>query len=135
MSLKNKSEDKLCPSYVCKTGAKLFGIVGKSGTVSYLETPITVTEAFVAEVSKGTPPEQRFRFSGKCIENGCSQWNPEHSKCTLSTKVIATIGQNGKDLPDCAIRSKCRWHSQDGEKACFSCNEILRGMEERLLTA
>ena len=135
MSLKKKSEDKLCPSYTCKTGAKLFGIVGKAGTVSYLETPITVTETFVKEVSDGVPPEQRFRFSGKCIEGGCSQWDAGSSRCTLAKKVIETIGQAHTELSNCAIRGKCRWYAQDGEKACFSCNEVLRNMEEHFFTA
>lgn len=130
MSIKVKKEDKLCPSYTCKPGAKLFGIVNKEGTISYLTEPITVTEEFIKDVSTGTPPEQRFRFTGKCIEGGCSQWDSGNGKCSLSKKVIETIDSKNNELAFCAIRSKCRWYAQDKENACFSCNEVLRNMEE-----
>jgi hypothetical protein len=123
------SSKKLCPSYVGKVGAQLFGVVNKDGKVQFI-TPLTVTEDFIQQNDN---LEQRFRFTGKCVEKGCAQWNNEESKCSLSKKVQnLDVGRNSA-LSFCPIRSQCRWFSEDGNEACFSCNEITRNMEELLL--
>lgn len=124
------SSKKMCPSYVGKVGAQLFGVVNKDGKVQFI-TPLTVTEEFVQQ---NDHLEQRFRFTGKCVEKGCAQWNNEESKCSLSKKVQNLDLNQDKELSFCPIRSQCRWFSQDGNNACFSCNEITRNMEELLLT-
>jgi len=123
------SSKKLCPSYVGKVGAQLFGVVNKDGRVQFI-TPLTVTEEFIQQ---NDHLEQRFRFTGKCVEKGCGQWDNEESKCSLSKKVqnLDTVKNTG--LSFCPIRSQCRWFSQDGNEACFSCNEVTRNMEELLL--
>jgi hypothetical protein len=123
------SSKKLCPSYVGKVGAQLFGVVNKDGKVQFI-TPLTVTEDFI---QKNDNLEQRFRFTGKCVEKGCAQWNQEESKCSLSKKVQNLEVSRSSALSFCPIRSQCRWFSQDGNDACFSCNEITRNMEELLL--
>ena len=121
----------MCPSYVGKAGAQLFGVLSKDGKVNFI-TPLTVTEEFL-ELNKDKNLEQRFRFTGKCAEKGCSQWNNEESKCSLSKKVQDLDTDIIQELSFCPIRSQCRWFFQDGEKACFSCNEVTRNMEELLL--
>ena len=132
MEAKINSSKKLCPSYLGKVGAQLFGVLGKDGKVNFI-TPLTVTEEFL-ELNKETPNlEQRFRFTGKCVEKGCSQWNNEESKCSLSKKVQDLDIKKSRELSYCPIRSQCRWFFQDGENACFSCNEVTRNMEELLL--
>ncbi len=123
------SSKKMCPSYVGKVGAQLFGVVNKEGRVQFI-TPLTVTEEFIQQNDN---LEQRFRFTGKCIEKGCAQWDNEESKCSLSKKVQNLETIRSKELSFCPIRSQCRWFSQDGNEACFSCNEITRNMEELLL--
>ena len=127
------NSQKMCPSYVGKAGAQLFGVVNKDGKVQFI-TPLTVTEEFL-ELNKGKNSlEQRFRFTGKCVEKGCAQWNNEESKCSLSQKVQnLDVGYTNKELSYCPIRSNCRWFHQDGKDACFSCNEVTRNMEELLL--
>lgn len=123
------SSKKMCPSYLGKVGAQLFGVVNKDGKVQFI-TPLAVTEDFI-EQNKNL--EQRFRFTGKCVEKGCAQWNNEESKCSLSRKVQNLDLNKNKELSYCPIRSQCRWFSQDGNDACFSCNEITRNMEELLV--
>lgn len=123
------SSKKMCPSYVGKVGAQLFGVVNKDGKVQFI-TPLTVTEEFIQH---NDHLEQRFRFTGKCVEKGCAQWDNEESKCSLS-KTVQDMGMiKNTTLSFCPIRSRCRWFSQDGNGACFSCNEITRNMEELLL--
>ena len=123
------SSKKMCPSYVGKVGAQLFGVVNKDGKVQFI-TPLTVTEEFIQQ---NDHLEQRFRFTGKCVEKGCAQWDNEESKCSLSKKVQDMGMIKNTTLSFCPIRSQCRWFSQDGNGACFSCNEITRNMEELLL--
>jgi hypothetical protein len=126
------SSKKMCPSYVGKVGAQLFGVVNKDGKVQFI-TPLTVTEDFLEQNKGQNNLEQRFRFTGKCVEKGCAQWNNEESKCSLSKKVQDLDTIKSTELSFCPIRSQCRWFSQDGNDACFSCNEITRNMEELLL--
>ncbi|MBB4806977.1 hypothetical protein HNP38_002273 [Chryseobacterium defluvii] len=124
---------KLCPSYIGKAGAQLFGVVNKDGKVQFI-TPLTVTEEFLALNEGKNNLEQRFRFMGKCVEKGCAQWSSEESKCTLSHKVQdLDIKYKNTELLPCPIRNNCRWFFQDGKEACFSCNEVIRNMEELLL--
>jgi hypothetical protein len=54
------SEHLLCPSYVAKPGASLFGIVQADGKVDYLPEPIQIDKTFVEETKKGRPAEERF---------------------------------------------------------------------------
>lgn len=129
MEANSHSSKKLCPSYVGKVGAQLFGVVNKDGRVQFI-TPLTVTEEFIQQNDN---LEQRFRFTGKCVEKGCAQWDNEESKCSLSKKVQNLETIKNKELSFCPIRSQCRWFSQDGNDACFSCNEVTRNMEELLL--
>lgn len=129
MEANSHSSKKMCPSYVGKVGAQLFGVVNKDGKVQFI-TPLTVTEEFIQQNDN---LEQRFRFTGKCVEKGCAQWDNEESKCSLSKKVQNLETIKNTELAFCPIRSQCRWFSQDGKNACFSCNEVTRNMEELLL--
>ena len=126
------SSKKMCPSYIGKVGAQLFGVVNKDGKVQFI-TPLTVTEDFLELNKDQNNLEQRFRFTGKCVEKGCAQWNSEESKCSLSHKVQNFNSNQKAELSFCPIRPQCRWFFQDGKEACFSCNEITRNMEELLL--
>lgn len=129
MEANSHSSKKMCPSYVGKVGAQLFGVVNKDGKVQFI-TPLAVTEEFIQQNDN---LEQRFRFTGKCVEKGCAQWDNEESKCSLSKKVQNLETIKNTELSFCPIRSQCRWFSQDGKNACFSCNEVTRNMEELLL--
>lgn len=129
----SESGAPLCPSYISKPGAQLFGIVA-DGRVIYLEKPITVNKIFVEEAAKGRTPESRFRFSGKCIEGGCKQWDGGRGVCGLTDKLIAAAGEKADaELQHCGIRTRCRWFMQRGATACAICSESVRNMEEAYL--
>jgi hypothetical protein len=126
----------LCPSYICKPGAALFGIVNANGFIDYLQSTIEIDETFVEAAQEGRTPEQRFRFAGKCAKNGCKQWNNAQHECGLIDTVIEALGNEPDEtLQDCPIRPKCRWFAQKSELACANCNEIIRNLESKLLQA
>ncbi|MCF0054651.1 hypothetical protein [Dyadobacter sp. CY356] len=126
----DKSPEKSldCPSYVAKPGADLFGMISENGKVTYLNEAIRIDKTFVEETQKGRPAEERFRFSGKCIQHGCHQW--EDGKCGLIQKVIQ-LHQNPPSafIQHCAIRHTCRWYAQEKELACANCSEVFRNSE------
>ena len=132
MEANSDTSKKMCPSYIGKVGAQLFGVVSKDGKVQFI-TPLAVTEDFLKQNQGKNSLEQRFRFTGKCVEKGCAQWDKEESKCSLSRKVQNLDFHKEEELVFCPIRSQCRWFSQDGKEACFSCNEVTRNMEELLV--
>jgi hypothetical protein len=123
----------LCPSSTCKEGAILLGIVLPNGKVAVSSTEYIVDAEFVEEAKSGRLPEERFRFAGKCASSGCGNWK-EH-KCSVIELVKDDIDQTvGKSpgaspLPDCAIRTSCRWYSQRGPEACYYCEFVVRGVE------
>ena len=131
----NKPTYLLCPSYTCKPGAQLFGIVNSSGFIDYLQSTIEVNETFVEEANKGRTPEKRFRFAGNCAKNGCKQWDKADSQCGLIDTVIEVFEKPPQQkLQSCPIREKCRWFAQRKETACHNCNEVIRNLETKMLS-
>lgn len=128
-------EKKLkCPSYVCKPGAELYGVVNSQGKVDFLKEPFEIDLPFIHEAYKGQDPEKRFRFAGNCAKSGCNQWNTNEKKCGLIKTVIDHIAKPDiQKLPYCPIRSKCRWYVQEESLACAQCNEVLRNMERNII--
>ncbi len=120
----------LCPSYLAKSGAELFGIVNGKDEVVLLAQTIKIDNTFVEEAQKGKPAEERFRFAGKCITSGCRHWVGIEQKCGLTEKVIHTYQkpiENASEI--CPIRQKCRWYFQDKELACANCTVVFRNQE------
>lgn len=119
------SEKKLCPSHNCQEGSILLGIVMRDGRVAFSSDRLVINEEFVNIAREGRAPEKRFRFAGRCVQNGCSQWSG--SRCGVIDKVIDCADDEIEQaaLPDCSIRSECRWFSQTGAKACRICPEIV----------
>lgn len=128
------TENLLCPSYVAKPGAKLYGIINADGFIDYLKEPMEIDETFVKEANKGREPEKRFRFAGNCAKSGCKQWDGTSKECGLVDQIIDIIGnEESFQLQDCAIRSKCRWFSQRKGLACSQCNEVIRNIEMKIM--
>ena len=114
----------LCPSSRCQTGAILLGIVLPDGSVAFAKDRIAVDAAFVDSASQGRAPETRFRFSTPCASSGCHQWTGE--RCGVIDSVLAEAGAyTSPELPDCAIRSDCRWFAQSGSAACAVCDRVV----------
>lgn len=125
-----------CPSYVCKPGAELYGMVNSRGKVNFLKQGFEVDLSFVKEATKYKDPESRFRFAGNCAKSGCKQWKPDTKECGLIDKVIALVAKpESKDLQPCPIRTKCRWYSQKKNLACSQCDEVFRNLEGSIVEA
>jgi hypothetical protein len=119
-------EPKLCPSATCSKGASLLGIVQGNKTVALLDSPIKLTQAFIEKAHELGEPEKRFRFTNKCIKSGCGQWTGK--SCGIMNELAASnpsVRSNNDELPQCFIRSVCRWYSQDGGKACKICLFVI----------
>jgi hypothetical protein len=130
--------ERSCPSARCEPGATLLGIVNGDGTVGYITPPLQIDDQFVQRVKQGRDPEKRFRFAGTCVEGGCKQWTG--SRCGVIDRVLAAgvapAAPAGEDagarasLPQCAIRSTCRWFAQSGADACRVCPLIATDLTE-----
>jgi hypothetical protein len=120
-------EAKACPSGPCQEGALLIGVMTPAGRLAYLQPPAEVDAEFVAAAKAAGHPQRTYRFSTPCVEAGCPQWNGD--SCSLGHLMAEQAGAldppaPGK-LPTCAIRSACRWYSEQGAKACAVCPLIV----------
>ncbi|TDE14529.1 hypothetical protein [Dyadobacter psychrotolerans] len=127
---KSGTESLLCPSYLSKPGAQLFGIQNSEGTIDYLKETITVDQTFTEAAKTGRPAEERFRFAGKCIEKGCHQWNDQEHQCGLVGAIIERMNNPVTNaVLHCPIKARCRWFAQKGIQACANCNDVIRNLE------
>ena len=129
-----ESDSKMCPSHRCKPGSQLLAVRQEDGTVALLPQPLPVDEDFVAKTKQHEiPAEQRFRFTNKCIEGGCQQWNGKG--CGVVERMVQYLDQVPVSdvLPACSIRPRCRWFSQKGADACKICPYVLTEITEEEL--
>lgn len=111
-------QNLLCPSYVAKPGASLFGVIQADGKVDYLPEAIEIDKKFVDKAKEGRTPESRFRFAGNCAKSGCGQWDKEDRQCSLVGKIVKALDRPIQAATqDCPIRAKCRWFAQQGALA------------------
>jgi hypothetical protein len=129
-------KELMCPSSRCEEGAILVGIIMSDGRVAYTSDRRVVTAEFVETAQQGRTPEKRFRFGGKCIKGGCTQWTGDH--CGVIERVSEIVGgdeevqQRLTDLPECSIRADCRWFDQKGELACAVCPLVITDRREEI---
>ena len=110
----------------------LIGVRGEDGTIAILPQPLPIDESFVAAANAHpVPPEQRFRFTNKCIEGACGQWTG--NSCGVAERVVNFLDQIPADaaLPACGIRVRCRWFAERGADACKMCPYILTEITEK----
>jgi len=122
----------LCPSSKCKPGSRLLGVRQDDGTVAILPSPLDIDEKFISKVNNDDiRPEQKFRFTNKCIENGCSQWTGK--SCGVIEKLVSYLDvlPVKEALPECAIRPQCRWFRQSGVDACKVCTFVITEVTEQ----
>lgn len=126
------SEKKLCPSHHCQEGAILLGVVTGDGRVAFSSDRIVVNEEFVQIARAGRTPEKRFRFGGKCVQSGCRQWTGK--RCGLIDSIVEAAKPEvaNATLPECSIRSECRWFYQSGDEACAICPEVITDLREEI---
>jgi len=131
----------LFPSARCQDGAILLGIVLADGSVAFAQDRIAVDEAFVrnATTEGSRSPESRFRFSNPCAKGGCHQWTG--SRCGVIDSVVEETREQhyqpraDAPLPDCSIRSDCRWFVQRGGEACAVCDLVVTETRVPLLAS
>jgi hypothetical protein len=46
------------------------------------------------------------------------------ANCGLATRIVSILPAVVEQLPDCQIRSDCRWFRQEGAAACRRCPQI-----------
>lgn len=126
------SLSKTCPSAPAEPGSAVLGVVVAPGQVAYLAPSIPVTPELLEGLkAKGVPVENRMRFSCACQEHRCKQWTGgagEGGRCGLVERAVEALAivEEPNDLPNCGIRSTCRWFAQHQRKACAACPEIIR---------
>lgn len=121
----------MCPSSKAKEGAFLLGVRQDDGTVAILPQTLPVGKDTLDHLKNDpVPAEQRFRFTNKCVESGCKQWNGK--SCGVSERMLDYLREIPEDsiLPECGIRSQCRWHIQSGSDACKICPYVLTEITE-----
>jgi hypothetical protein len=120
----------LCPSAPCKKGSALIGVVKSDGRVQFLPNAMQIDDEFVDISNEGRKPEKRFRFSSKCAQLACKQWNT--GKCGVVETLIQFSHSQHENmpapdspLPACPIRDACRWYEQRGSEACYVCAQVV----------
>lgn len=115
----------MCPSSKAQLGAQLLGVRQEDGTVAILPQPLRIDESFLEKANEPSHAEQRFRFTNKCIESGCTQWNGE--RCGVADRVLSLLDHLPikQELITCAIRPQCRWFLQSGKEACQACPFVI----------
>lgn len=122
------SEKILCPSAPLHEGAILVGIVMRDGRVAFASDRIVVDAEFVRVAREGRSPENRFRFGSACMKSGCAQWTGERCSVIDRQMEAARVEAAPHELPDCSLRSQCRWFNQRGAAACAVCPEVITDM-------
>jgi hypothetical protein len=92
--------------------------------MGYVSPAVPVTVRLAERLHHDGRPERRFRFTSDCVEEECRQWS--HGRCTVLDQVASALeARQADELPRCAIRSSCRWHSQSGPAACSVCPLVV----------
>jgi hypothetical protein len=118
-----KNDDLLCPSAPLTNESFLFGILDENAEVNYTPKPIRITDGMAKFFNELEYPEKHFRFTMKCSDAGCAQW--EDGKCSIASALKKSDIKPDTKLIACGIRRACRWFSQEGEKACHLCKYIV----------
>jgi hypothetical protein len=116
----------LCPSAQPEQdGAVAFGVVGgtpEEPLVRPLERPLPVTTDLL-QLARPVRPTEVFRFAAPCMGKGCAHFVDSH--CKFATKVVRMLPDVVDSLPECDIRSQCRWFDQEGRAACLRCPQVV----------
>ena len=116
----------LCPSSKMAIDSSLLGIINTDGTVQYIGQPIKVTSQFMELALKGRTPEKRFRFTTECRNCNCAQWKNEQCSVAPRLSELSNEDEIAKaSIPECGIRSQCRWFQQQGTSICRVCQFVI----------
>lgn len=120
----SEAEGHACPSSTLEHGTHLIGVVDGEGRVRYVSPALPLHDEFREDVRAVGNPEGRFRFSGPCVESGCSQWTG--SRCGVIDSLLDQVDvELDTVLRPCGIRRSCRWFDQSGAAACRVCPLVV----------
>ncbi|HYZ20521.1 MAG TPA: hypothetical protein VE690_00050, partial [Rhodopila sp.] len=119
-----RADRLLCPSsQPTHPEARVFGVqIGDSPEnfrVGYLTDAHPVTEELLAQTGKALPSEV-LRIAAPCIR--CS--HHDGTGCRLATRVATMLPAVVGSMPRCAVRPRCLWFHQEGQKACLRCPQV-----------
>jgi hypothetical protein len=118
----DKQETIMCPSHRCKPGSQILGVRQEDGSIAILPQTLPVDEDFVAKTKDHpVPAERRFRFTNKCVESGCKQWNGKGCGVVERVMDYLDVVPSASLISNCPLRKSCRWFFQRGENACKVC--------------
>jgi hypothetical protein len=113
-----------CPSAQADAKkARIYGVMtgpADNRKVGFLTETLEPTKELLALTGEAKPTEL-FRIAAPCSNGGCRHFN---GACTLAQRIVGHLPEVVNALPDCQIRSTCRWFHQEGEKACLRCPQV-----------
>jgi hypothetical protein len=104
----------------------VLGIILPDRTLAYADRRYRIDSTQAEKLRQGPlAAEKRYRFASSCAQSGCMQWSG--GKCGVIEEVLDEARPNVhlRKLPECSIRSQCRWFSQRGEESCFVCPFVV----------
>lgn len=122
----SKGHELLCPSAPGSLDdSVLIGVV-----TSHPEGPrvVPTERAFevtpeILKMAEPVNPSEVFRFASTCRGSTCPHFKNE--ACQLAVRSVALLEAVTEDLPECPIRSLCRWFRQEGGAICKRCPQIV----------
>ncbi|MBS1638171.1 MAG: hypothetical protein JST26_19820 [Bacteroidetes bacterium] len=120
------SDSLLCPSYRSEGSTHLLGVRKKDGTIAILPKALETDISFTQNAKQSdVPPEQRFRFAGKCLQSGCKQWTSGGCGVAVKLNYFLSLATDSPTIPECSLRNNCRWYNQEGESICRMCPRVV----------
>jgi hypothetical protein len=105
------TSDLMCPSATFDRAVTVLGMGAPGKPLHYRRKnrPHEIVEGDLSAV----------RLAGMCISTGCLYWN---DRCELGRSVAQSATQlNLTNMPQCSIRTSCRWFAENGRAACGGC--------------
>jgi hypothetical protein len=112
-------DKKNCPSAPFKKGHSIFAVF-EDQTFKFTEDLIKIDEEIAREAAN-LENKTNYRATMPCVTKGCGNWDGQ--KCTVPDQMrqyLAPI-EDVQNYRNCPIKSTCRWHAQEGERACQIC--------------
>ncbi len=120
------SRELLCPSSRgTSEDSVLIGVVTQ-GSDRPMVLPIARGVAVTPELlrlSEPASPTEVFRFASPCQSGRCLHF--QNTKCQLAVRSVELLETVTEDLPECSIRSSCRWFRQEGASICKRCPQVV----------
>lgn len=90
--------------------------------LSFLKDALPATDS-VLRLSQEVNPTEVFRFAATCATSACTHFDGKD--CLLARRIVSLADASVERIPNCSIRSSCRWWMQEGKAACVRCPGIV----------